>query len=39
MNGYENTDRNMCSLKKDRKPRGHEVTLLKDQCVLDTRKY
>ena len=38
LNGYENIDRNIFfSLKKDR-TRGHEVTLLKDQCGLD-RKY
>ena len=27
------------SLKKDSRPRGHEVTLVKDQCILDIRKY
>ena len=31
----------MCffSLKKDSKTRGYEVTLVKDQCRLDIRKY
>ena len=27
------------SLKKDSRTRGHEVTLVKDQCRLDVRKY
>ena len=27
------------SHKKDNRTRGHEVTLLKDQCRLDVRKY
>ena len=36
LNGYENIDRNICfSLKKDNITRGHEVTLVKDQCRLD----
>ena len=40
LNEYENIDRNtFCSLKKDSKTRGHEVTLVKDQCRLDIRKY
>ena len=26
-------------LKKDSRTRGHEVTLVKDQCGLDIRKY
>ena len=26
-------------LKKDSRTRGHEVTLVKDQCRLDVRKY
>ena len=40
LNWYENIDRNMFfSLKKDSKTRGHEVTLVKDQCRLDVRKY
>ena len=30
LNGYENIDRNICfSLKKDNRPRGHEVALVK----------
>ena len=37
---YENIDRNLFfSLKKDNRTRGHEVTLVKDQCRLDIRKY
>ena len=33
LNGYENIDRNIFfSLKKDNRTRGHEVTLVKDQC-------
>ena len=28
-----------CSLKKDNRTRGLEVTLVKDQCGLDIRKY
>ena len=40
LNGYENIDRNMFfSFKKDGRTRGHEVTLVKDQCRLDIRKY
>ena len=40
LNGYENIDRNIYfSLKKDSRTRGHEVTLVKDQCRLDIRKY
>ena len=40
LNGYDNLDRNMFfSLKKDNRTRGHEVTLVKDQCRLDIRKY
>ena len=27
------------SFKKDNRTRGHEVTLVKDQCRLDIRKY
>ena len=27
------------SLKKDNRTRGREVTLVKDQCILDIRKY
>ena len=40
LNRYENIERNICfSLKKDSRTRGHEVTLVKDQCRLDIRKY
>ena len=40
LNGYENIDRNsLFSLKKDRRTRGHWVTLVKEHCRLDIRKY
>ena len=39
LNGYENIDRNMLSLKKDSRTRGHEVKLVKDKCRLDIRKH
>ena len=40
LNGYENIDRNICfSPKKDSRTSGHKVTLVKDQCRLDIRKY
>ena len=40
LNVYENIDRNICfSRKKDNRTRGHKVTLVKDQCRLDIRKY
>ena len=40
LNGHDNIDRNIFfSLKKDNRTRGHEVTLVKDQCRLDIRKY
>ena len=40
LNGYENINRNIAvSLKKVCRNRGHEVTLVKDQCRLDIRKY
>ena len=40
LNGYENIDKKyLFSLKKDIRTRGHEVTLVKDQCRLDIRKY
>ena len=40
LNGYENIDRNMFfSLKKDSRIRGHVVKLVKDQSILDIRKY
>ena len=38
--GYKNIDRNIFStLSKDNRTRGHKVTLVKDQCRLDIRKY
>ena len=40
LNGYGNIDRNIFfSLKKDNRSRGHEVTLVMDQCRLDIREY
>ena len=40
LNGYGSIDINLCfSLKKGSKTRGHEVTLVTDQCRLDIRKY
>ena len=40
LNVYENIDRNIFFLlKKDSRTRGYEVTLVKDQCRLDIRKY
>ena len=40
LNGYENIYINILfSLKKDNGTRGHEVTLVKDQCKLDIKKY
>ena len=39
LNGYKNIDRNIFFLTQDSRTRGHEVTLVKDQCRLDLRKY
>ena len=40
LNGYENIDRNIFySLKKERRTRGHGVTLAKKQCRLDIRTF
>ena len=40
LNGYENIDKNIVfSLKTEYRTGGHEVTLVKDQCKLDIRKY
>ncbi len=40
LNGYENIDRNIFfSIKKDRRTRGHEVTLAKEQYRLYIRKF
>ena len=40
LSGFENINRNIFfSLKKDSKTSGHEVTLVKDQCRLNIRKY
>ena len=38
LNGYKNIDRNIFSLKKDSRTRGHKVSLVMDQCRLDIRK-
>ena len=37
--GIKNIDRCIFSLMKDSRTRGHEDTLVKDQCRLDVRKY
>ena len=40
LNGYGNIDRNIFfSLKKHSVTKGHEVTLLKDQCRLEISKH
>ena len=40
LNGYENIDRNVLFLVKERiRTRGHGVTLAKKQCRLDIRKF
>ena len=40
LNGYENIDSNIFFLlKKDNRTRRHEITLVKDHCRLDIRKY
>ena len=40
LNGYENIDRNVfLSLKNDSRNRGHEIKSVKNQCILDIRKY
>ena len=40
LNVHENVDRNIfSSLQKDSRTRGPEVTLVKDQYILDIRKY
>ncbi len=40
LKGYENIDRNIFfSVKKDRRTRGHELTLAKEQSRLDIRKF
>ena len=40
LNGYDNFDITILfSLKKDNITRGHEVTLVNEQCRLDIRKY
>ena len=40
LNGYENIERNIFfSVKEERRTKGHAVTLTKNQCRLDMRKY
>ena len=40
LNGYEDVDRNMFfKLKEGRRTRGHKAPLVKEQCMLDMRKY
>ena len=40
LNGYKNIYRNIfVSLKKDNRNKGHQLTLVKDQCRLDIRTY
>ena len=40
LNGYENIERNIFfSVKEERTTKGHAVTLTKNQCRLDMRKY
>ena len=37
VNGYEDVDRNMFF--KGSRTRGHKAALVKEQCMLDMRKY
>ena len=40
LNVYENIERNICfSVKEDRRTIGYGVTLAKEQCRLDIRKF
>ena len=40
VNGYENIDRNILfKLKEGSRTRGHKAALVKEQCMLDMRKY
>ena len=40
VNGYEDVDRNMFfKLKEGSRTRGHKAALVKEQCMLDMRKY
>ena len=40
MNGYEDVDSNMFfKLKEGRRTSGHKAALVKEQCMLDMRKY
>ena len=39
LKGYENIERNICSRKINRRTRGHEIKLVKNQCRLDIRNY
>ena len=40
VNGYEDVGRNtFFKLKEDSRTRGHKAALVKEQCMLDMRKY
>ena len=39
LNGYENINRNLFSVKEERRTRGHGVTLAKKQYRLDIRTF
>ena len=40
VNGYKDVDRNMfLKLKGGSRTRGHKAALVKEQCMLDMRKY
>ena len=43
VNGYEDVDRNiffkLLQTKEGSRTRGHKAALVKEQCVLDMRKY
>ena len=38
-NDYENIDRNMFFKLKKSRTRRHKAALVKEQCMLDVRKY
>ena len=40
VDGYEDIDRNMFfRLKEGSRTRGHKIALVKEQCMLNMRKY
>ena len=40
VNGYDDIDRNIfLKLQEDSSTRGHKAALVKEQCMLDMRKY